>query len=181
MFAIAAMSRNRVIGKGSAIPWRIPDEMRWFRKKTLGGVVVMGRRTFETLPKPLDGRVNVVLTRDPEPLAAAYVERFHAVRTPTSGADLVRLSLPQIPGAELCVARSVEAVESAGLPGQAWLCGGAQLYAQLLPRCAELYLSVVHREVEGDVLFPPFEHLFDLAEVAAEFPDFQVRRYVRRA
>lgn len=180
MFAIAAMSRNRVIGKGNAIPWRIPDEMKWFRRNTLGGTVIMGRRTFDTLPKPLDGRVNVVLTRDPAQLSAVYAERFGAVRDPAAHPGVVQLALPKAPNARLCLAPSVESLAAAGIiTGQAWLCGGAQVYDQLLPGCAELYLSVVEREVEGDVFFPAFEHLFELAGVAAEFPDFRVLRYVR--
>jgi dihydrofolate reductase len=183
MFAIAAMSRNRVIGKGGGIPWRIPDEHRWFRRTTMGGIVVMGRKTFEGLPGPLDGRVNVVLTRDPARLLAQEQGRGKlrdAVVEPAApGADALRLTLPR---AEVRLVRSLDALASAGDAGaRVWLCGGAQLYAQHLPACAELYLTVVDREVEGDAFFPAFEHLFDLEGTVHEGAGFRVLHYKRNS
>jgi dihydrofolate reductase len=152
MRAIAAMSRNRVVGNGGAIPWHIPEEFRWFRRTTMGGAVVMGRRTFESLPKLLDGRMHVVLTREPGRVT---------------------------PGPDVQVASSIESALSAAAGRPVWLCGGVQVYEQFLPRCAELYLSVVDRDVEGDAFFPRFEHLFDLAGVLAQSAEFRVLRYVR--
>jgi dihydrofolate reductase len=184
MFAIAAMSRNRVVGNGNSIPWRIPDEFKWFRRMTLGSVVIMGRRTFESLPKPLDGRINVVLTRHPGRLVAdrALAERFaHAVVGPAAHAvrGVAQLDLPRLPRTQVHLARGMDSLERAGVTERAWLCGGVQLYEQFLARCSDLYLSVIDREVEGDAVFPPFEHLFDLAGVVAEFPEFRVLHYVR--
>lgn len=186
MFAIAAMSKNRVIGNGDAIPWRIPDEFRWFRRKTLGSVLIMGRRTFESLPKPLDGRITIVLTGDPEKLRrdedtnGPFAEAVIGAEAHRSAA-VTQLDLPRIsPGrAEVRFARSMESLERAGITERAWLCGGARMYEQFLGRCSELFLSVIDREVEGDAFFPPFEHLFELAGVEAEFPEFRVLRYVR--
>jgi dihydrofolate reductase len=183
MFAIAAMSRNRVIGANGSIPWRIPEEFKWFRRKTLGGVVVMGRKTFESLPRLLDGRVNVVLTHDPAGLAAdaRFRERLAgAVIGPAPAPDVVQVTFPKLPDTEVRLVRSLDAAP-AGNARQVWLCGGAGIYEQFLPACAELYLSVIDREVEGDARFPPFEHLFELAEVVAEFPEFRVHRYVRNS
>jgi dihydrofolate reductase len=178
MRAIAAMAKNRVIGNGGDIPWRIPDEFRSFRRRTMGGFLVMGRRTFESLPKPLDGRVTIVLTRDPEGRRSDP-----ATRDRYAGAVVgeAALRLGEIaPGrAEVRLVESLEPLETSGVADRAWLCGGAQLYAQYLSRCSELFLSVIDREVSGDTLFPPFEHLFDLAGVEAEFPEFRVLRYVR--
>jgi len=184
MFAIAAMSRNRVVGNGNAIPWRIPDEFRWFRRMTLGHVVIMGRRTFESLPKPLDGRVNVVLTRHPTRLMANEAIRKRCTRALVGPAahrvrSIAQLDLPKIPRSEVHLARGIDSLERAGLTDRAWLCGGVQVYEQFLHRCSDLYLSVIDREVEGDAFFPPFEHLFDLAGVVAEFSEFRVLRYVR--
>jgi len=184
MFAIAAMSRNGVIGSGDRIPWRISDELKWFRSKTLGRVVIMGRRTFESLPKPLAGRINVVLTRNPERLLAdaRFQARFAgALGAPQGPPDVAPADLTQGVRTEVRVARDLEALERAGLLREAWLCGGAQVYQRYLGQCSELYLSVVDREVEGDVTFPRFEHLFELAGVVAEFPEFRVLRYVRNA
>jgi dihydrofolate reductase len=177
--AIAAMSRNRVIGRGDAIPWRISDELKWFRRTTLGHAVVMGRRTFETLPRPLDGRVNVVLTRDPERLRASGPRYAQAL----VGAAAARP--PEVvlqPGVlEVRLVSGLEPLARSGLAAGAWLAGGAQVYARFLPECSELLLSVVGRDVDGDVSFPAFEHLFEPAGVIAEFAEFHVQRWVRRA
>lgn len=182
MFAIAAMSRNRVIGNGGSIPWRIADELRWFRRMTLGSVVIMGRRTFESLPRPLDGRVNVVLTRHPRRLLKdeKLEERYRdaVVRSTAYRADEVtQLCLPRIPHAQVRLARGIESLARPDV--KAWLCGGAQVYEQFLGQCTELYLSILNREVEGDTVFPAFEHLFDLSEVVREFSEFRVLRYLR--
>jgi dihydrofolate reductase len=181
MRAIAAMSRNRVIGRGDAIPWRISDELKWFRRTTFGHVVVMGRRTFESLPRPLDGRVNVVLTREPERLRTADARYAHALvgaaahRVP----DVTQPTLPRVP--EVRLVRALDTLARAGVTREAWLAGGEQVYAQFLPECSELLLSVIDREVEGDVSFPPFEHLFEPVGLVAEFAEFRVHRWVRRA
>lgn len=184
MFAIAAMARNRIIGNGNGIPWRIPEEFKWFRRMTLGRVVIMGRRTFESLPKPLDGRVNVVLTRHPARLRADerlkpwFAEAL--VGSAAHGApDVAQLTLPRLPRTQVRLARGIDSLARAGLTRDAWLCGGARVYQQFLGRCTELYLSVIDREVLGDASFPPFEHLFDLAGVVSEGSEFRVLRYVR--
>lgn len=183
MFAIAAMSRNGIIGNGGNIPWRIADELRFFRRMTLGSVVIMGRRTFESLPRPLDGRVNVVLTRHPRRLLEDETlgERYGGAivrSTPYRADEVAQLCLPSSPRAQVRLASGVESLADPDV--KAWLCGGARVYEQFLGRCTELYLSIVDREVEGDTVFPPFEHLFDLAEVVQEFPEFKVLRYARK-
>jgi dihydrofolate reductase len=184
MFAIAAMSRNRVIGRANTIPWRIPDELRWFRRMTLGRVVIMGRRTFESLPKPLDGRVNVVLTRHPARLLAdERLKKCFAGAVVGSAAhstpDIAQLNLPKLSRTQVRLARGIDSLVRAGVTRDAFLCGGVQVYQQFLAECSELYLSVIDREVEGDALFPPFEDLFDLVSTVAEFSDFRVLHYVR--
>lgn len=157
MKAIAAMSTNRVIGRGNTIPWHLPEDFKWFKRATLAQTVIMGRTTFLSLGKPLPGRKNFVLTRNPE------------VPLPQSAA----LS----PGTELILASNL--AQLAELE-PAWLIGGASIYEQFLPECTDLYLSVVFREVEGDAYFPPFEHLF-APDYSVEFKteDFEVRRYRR--
>jgi dihydrofolate reductase len=150
--AIAAMSLNRVIGRGNEIPWRIPEDFRWFKQCTRGHVVVMGRKTFESLgSKPLPDRTNVVLTRGAE-----------------------------IPGVEII--RDLSALDPAAYqPREVWVIGGAEIYAQLLPRCSDLYLSIVQREVDGDAFFPEFEHDFTLAGVVLRHPEFEVRHFRNRS
>lgn len=186
MQAIAAMSLNRVIGRGGKIPWHLPEDFKWFKRATAGQVVVMGRKTFESLGRPLPGRKNYILTHHPGKLiedpdfaalfAGAKVgSAAHPRRQP------LQFVLPGAPGTELCVARGLDSLERAGLLDGAWLAGGAQLYEQFLPRCSGLYLTVVSREEEGDAFFPPFEHLFDFVEVVLETPEFEVRHYRRCA
>lgn len=148
--AIAAMSLNRAIGIEGKIPWHLPEDFKWFKRVTTGHVVLMGRKTFESLGRPLPNRTNVVVTR---------------------GADL--------PGATML--RSLEGFDPDSYGSDVFVIGGAEIYAQLLPFCSELYLSVVKRQVHGDAFFPPFEELFELKETLLEFPEFEVRRYVRKS
>lgn len=147
--AIAAMSLNRVIGSEGKIPWYLPEDFKWFKRATTGNVVLMGRKTFESLGRPLPNRANVVVTRGPE-----------------------------IPG--VSTLRELEGLDPDLYPSDVFVIGGAEVYAQLLPFCSELYLSVVKQEVEGDAYFPAFEELFELKEKLLEFPEFEVRLYLRK-
>jgi dihydrofolate reductase len=118
--AIAAMSLNRVIGNGNQIPWHLPEDFKWFKATTTGHVIVMGRKTFESIGKPLPNRETIVLSR----LAFSH-----------PGVKTIRSldELPDIVGDR-----------------QVFICGGAQIYEQTLPLCSELFLTLVKREVEGD-------------------------------
>jgi len=151
--AIAAMSLNRVIGAGNRIPWHLPEDFKWFKKMTIGQVIVMGRKTFESIGKPLPNRTTVVLTRSAKPIPG--------VRTIS---DLSQLdpSDPALAGREI------------------FICGGAQIYQQTLPLCTDLYLTLVQREVEGDTFFPPFEDRFELAEEVLVHPEFKILHYWAR-
>ena len=126
---VVAMDRNRLIGAGNRLPWRLPDDMQWFVQQTMGKPVIMGRKTYESIPtkyRPLKGRQNIVLTRD----------RSYAA-----------------PGAT--VVHSVEdALAVAGEAEETIIGGGANLYAQLLPQTHKLYLTLVQAELEGDAYFP---------------------------
>ena len=150
---IAAMSLNRVIGAGNKIPWHLPEDYKWFKKVTTGQVLVMGRKTFESIGKPLPNRTTIVLTRAPVRLAG--------VETAAS-LDEIDPANPAFAGRKI------------------FICGGAQVYEQALPRCSELFLSLVKRNVEGDTFFPPFEDRFELIEEIAETPDFKILRYRNR-
>jgi dihydrofolate reductase len=151
--AIAAMSLNRVIGAGNRIPWHLPEDFKWFKKTTTGHVIVMGRKTFESIGKPLPNRITIVLTRSPGPIPG--------VRTI---ADLSQIDQadPALAGREI------------------FICGGAQLYQQALPLCSDLYLTLVQCVVEGDTFFPPFEDQFELAEEVLDRPEFKILHYRRR-
>lgn len=129
---IAAVARNGVIGRGNAIPWRLPEDLQHFRRTTLGCPVIMGRRTWDSLPaslRPLPGRRNLVVTRD----AGWRAEGAEAVR-----------SLD-------------EALERVADAPRAFVTGGAELYSLALPRADELLLTEIERDIEGDVRFPAWD------------------------
>jgi len=145
--AIAAMSLNRVIGAGNKIPWHLPEDFQWFKKMTTGHVIVMGRKTFESIGKPLPNRDTVVLSRS----------------------DF------QHPGVK--TARSLEELPALAAEREVFICGGAEVYAQALPLCSDLYLTLVKRHVEGDTFFPPFEDRFELVGEIRDSPEFKVLHY----
>ena len=147
--AIAAMSLNRVIGNGNKIPWHLPEDFKWFKATTTGHVIVMGRKTFESIGKPLPNRQTIVLSR------ANFV--YPGVKT----------------------VRGLEELPGVTADRQVFICGGAQVYEQALPLCSELLLTLVKREVEGDAFFPRFEDQFELAEEIRETPEFKILRYRR--
>lgn len=149
MKAIAAMSQNRVIGADGKIPWRLPEDMKFFKRTTLGHVVLMGRKTFDSLGKPLPGREHWVVSRSAEIPGVRVIRDLAEIAEPADGREV-------------------------------FLIGGAELYTQLLPRCSELLLTLVKREVEGDAYFPAFEESFEMAEVLQEDAEMEVRRYVGR-
>lgn len=132
---IVAMDQRRLIGRDGQLPWRLPDDLRHFRRLTLGKTVLMGRKTFESLGKPLDGRNNWVLSRD-----ATF----------------------QAPGCR--VFKDLQAALSEQEDGELMVIGGAGLYRQTLPLARRLYLTRVHASVEGDTWFPPFDET-DFREV----------------
>jgi dihydrofolate reductase len=148
--AIAAMSLNRVIGKDNKIPWHLPEDLQFFKKMTTGQIVVMGRKTFESIGKPLPNRATIVLTRTP--MDVAGVETIP---------DLDQIDLDRE-------------------TRQVFICGGAQVYEQALPHCSDLYLTLVKREVEGDAFFPPFEEQFEFSALLLEKPEFKIMHYMKR-
>ncbi|CAN5280756.1 dihydrofolate reductase [soil metagenome] len=129
---VAAVARGGVIGLAGGLPWRIPEDMRRFRELTIGHPVVMGRRTWDSLParfRPLPGRRNVVVTRNPE-------WSFNGAERASSLADALDLL--------------------AGEP-QVSVIGGGQLYAEALPLADELLLTEIDAEFDGDTFFPSWD------------------------
>jgi dihydrofolate reductase len=145
---VAAVARNGVIGRDGTIPWRLPEDMQRFRALTMGHPVVMGRRTWESLPdpyRPLPGRLNLVLTRNPE----------------WSGDGAVRAG------------SLAEALELVGDASNVFVIGGAELYAASLPLADELVLTELDADVEGDTFFPAFDRsaFEEVARELREAPD----------
>ena len=126
---IAAMAENRVIGRENRLPWRLPADLRRFKSLTMGKPVIMGRKTYESIGKPLPGRSNIVVTRDPDYRA--------------QGCRVVH-SLEQ-------------ALEAAAGHDEVMVIGGAELYRQTLERAERTYLTMVKAELDGDALFPQIE------------------------
>ncbi len=156
---IVAMSEGGVIGHHGAVPWHLPDDLKRFKQLTMGHPVIMGRRTFASIRRPLPGRRCIVLSRDP-----AY--RPEGVE---SAPDLAT-----------ALARVGEAPE-------VFVIGGAEAYRDALPRADRLYLTLVHASIPGDVHFPSFDWtVWTLAEEAFHPADprhahaFTFRRYERR-
>ncbi len=123
---IAAMADNRVIGIDNRLPWNLPADMKWFRQQTMDKPVLMGRKTYNSIGKPLPGRRNIIISRDTN-LVLAGCEVVNSVE------------------AALALCHDVAEV---------MVIGGASFYEQLLPRAQQLYLTLVHAEVKGDAHFP---------------------------
>jgi len=136
---IGAMARNRVIGAGNRMPWHIPADLRRFRALTIGHRVVMGRKTWESLPKPLPGRENVIVTRNAQ-LAA--------------------------PGC-IVVDSLDAALRGTTMPLPIFCIGGSEIYAAALPLADELYLTEIDADFEGDATMPEFPAA-DWREVSRE-------------
>ncbi len=132
---IVARSRNNVIGIDGDLPWKISTDLKFFKKATLGKPVLMGRVTWDSLPFPLPGRPNLVLTRNVD-FNPAEAEVFYDIRKMVGR------------GFELAGALNVDEV---------MVIGGARLYAQLLPFCHRLYITDVQTDIEGDAFFPNFD------------------------
>jgi dihydrofolate reductase len=126
---IAAMGENRVIGAGNALPWRLSADLRQFRKITIGKPVLMGRKTFESIGRPLPGRLNIVITRNPG-FTAAGCTVVHSTE---------------------------EAIKASAGFQEVMVIGGASFYEQFLPEAGRMYLTLVHARFEGDTFFPAFD------------------------
>ena len=128
--AVAAYAENRAIGDHGRIPWHIPDDFAHFKAETLGHTLVMGRRTYESIGRPLPGRRTVVVTRDPT-WSAEGVDVVHSLH------DALSLA--------------------ATFPGDTVIAGGTQIYEQAMPVLTHQVLTEVHRTVEGDAHYPEFD------------------------
>lgn len=143
------MAENRAIGNQGQIPWHLPDDFKWFKRITMGHILVMGRKTYESIGRPLPGRKTFVLSRTQH----------------------------KIPGVEIF--NDFSNLEQLDTDKIIWIAGGSEIYAQMLPQCSELFLTRVHREVEGDAFFPKFENRFYLAEKISEQPEFTIEHWRR--
>lgn len=133
---VAAMAKNRVIGKDNGMPWHLPADLKHFKAVTLGKPIIMGRKTYESIGRPLPGRQNIVISRNPD-------YQLAGCDTVTSFQAAMQL---------------VDQVE------EVMIVGGGFLYSQVLPVANKLYLTLIDLEVDGDTQFPEYEQL-SLTEV----------------
>ena len=151
---IVAHSKNMVIGRGNDLIWKIPNDQTRFRDLTMGHPVIMGRKTWESIPekfRPLPGRINFVITRD-----GSYSAPGTTVTTSIEDA-IARAK--QAPGSE-----------------EIFIIGGGEIYKQALPLTDRLYLTIVDKEVEGDTYFPEYQHLFT-KKISEEHKEFEGLKY----
>jgi dihydrofolate reductase len=132
---IVAAAENGVIGRNNALPWHLPEDLRYFKRLTMGKPIIMGRKTFASIGKPLPGRTNIVITRNP-------VFRAEGVEVVSSLAAALELAqhIALVDGAE-----------------EAVVIGGAEIYRAALPQAERLYLTEVHAVVEGDAVLPEID------------------------
>ena len=131
---IVACAKNRVIGNAGTIPWNIPGELRYFRDTTMGGALIMGRKTYESIGHPLEGRLNIVISRS---------QKFE-------GENVVTVRYPR------------EALDHSD-GREIFICGGQSVYEDMLPLADRLYITEIELEPQGDAFFPEFdEDLYEL-------------------
>ena len=145
------MTAERVIGRAGSLPWHLPEDLAYFKRTTSGHPIVMGRKTYESIGRPLPKRRNIVLTRD-ETWSAEGVEVIH---------------------------RPDELAKLPGIAGQVFIIGGAEIYAAFLPILDDLLVSHVFENHPGDTWLPDFEAEFPQSEVMETHEGFEVRRHFR--
>ncbi len=140
---IVAVADNGVIGRDNALPWHLPDDLKRFKRLTWGLPIVMGRKTFESIGKPLPGRENIVVTRD---------------------ANYRREGVTVVHGID-------EAVRAAGDAAELMVIGGAELFRMFLPRATRIHLTRVHANVAGDVVWPALDDTWGVVDSEAHAAD----------
>lgn len=132
---VVAVARNGVIGRGNALPWHLPEDLQHFKRITMGRPMIMGRRTYDSIGRPLPGRDTIVVSRSSGPVTESSPQLFKVESVDAA----VQLA------SELARARGVDEI---------MVVGGADIYRQLLPRAERIYRTRVEMSVEGDALFP---------------------------
>jgi dihydrofolate reductase len=144
---IVAVSRNGVIGIDNQLPWHLPEDLKYFKSVTMGKPIIMGRKTYDSIGRPLPGRTNIVITRD----SSWQAEGVEVARTLAQAMTLGQLA---------CAQADVD---------EAMVIGGEQIYRMTLPAAHRLYLTEVQAEVEGDAFFPEFDAK-DWQQVSEQLP-----------
>ena len=147
--AIAAISENYAISYKNKIPWCLPEDMQWVKKITTGQIIVMGRKTFESIGKPLPNRENIVLTKS---------SNFLKIKGITALSNIEQIS--QIKTKKRII-----------------IFGGSDIYNIFIPYCKELFITHVKRKVKGDKFFPIFKHMFKINSIIKENDAMKIIHY----
>ena len=149
--AIVAMTPERIIGKNGTMPWHLPEDLKLFKRHTTGHTIVMGRKTWDSIGKPLPNRQSIVLTRDSNWSANGALVIHHPEA-------LTKLKL---------------------ISDQVFIIGGAQIYSVFMPQIDEILVSHIYQSPDGDTRFPEFEKNFPNVTVEEKYETFELRRYSR--
>lgn len=139
---IAAIAKNNVIGSQGDLPWDLPEDMKYFREKTKGHIIVMGRKTFESFPKPLKNRLHIVITRQED---YQVPEGVHVFKTIDEAIQFAESQIGQ-------------------WPEEVFIIGGGEIYRQTLAQSDRLYLTLLEKDFDGDAKYPEFNDQFILAD-----------------
>ncbi|MEN8694341.1 MAG: dihydrofolate reductase [Akkermansiaceae bacterium] len=148
---IVAMTPERVIGKDGGLPWHLPDDLKFFKRHTMGHPILMGRKTFESIGRPLPKRENIVLTTNP----AWHHDGVEIIHHPRDIKDHPLINQ------------------------QVFVIGGAQIYEFLMPLMSDLVITHINKSYEGDTYFPEYQDHFPKSELILEQTDFTIRRHFR--
>ncbi len=149
---IAAMTRSRVIGKNNSIPWHIPEDFQHFKNTTLNQTIIMGRKTFESMGKPLPLRNNIVISS----------------------------SMPEAKGVVVCKTPEEALAKAASLKKGIFIIGGAQIYNAFMPLANKMILSIIKKDYDGDTFFPNFSEDDWIIESRDNRKDFEIISYRRQ-
>ena len=147
---VVAMASNRVIGKANGMPWRLPGEQKYFKAVTMGKPMIMGRKTYESIGRPLPGRANIVVTRTCKinGEGVTVTHDFH---------DAVKLA---------------RAIAAGNETGEIMVIGGGNIYEQALPLADRIYLTEIHADFDGDTFFPPLnDHWHEVSRTPGTPPE----------
>ena len=150
--AVAAMSCNGVIGNKGQLPWHLSEDLKFFKKLTYGSPVIMGRKTYESIGRPLPGRKNIVISSNPN--VEGNIETHQSIE------DLIKTYK--------------DSTESL------FIIGGAQIYSALLNWTKEIYLTYIYKEYSGDTYFPKIDNDFKLNGIEFKTEEFEVRKMIRK-
>lgn len=140
---VAAMAKNRIIGKDNQMPWHLPADFAWFKRCTMGKPIVMGRKTYESIGRPLPGRLNIVLSRDPN----LVIDGVTTVTTIEQAQHIV------------------------GDVDELMIIGGGSIYQACLPMANRLYLTFINANIDGDTLFPDWGEGWELVSQESYIAD----------